>query len=76
MTPLTKYYDQLRIYESHLKALDDQYQFFKKNGLSKDMKRVVLLKKEIRICRKNFINVSERIYEISDGKDLSLICRF
>ena len=74
MTPLRKYYDQLRIYDSHLNALESQYQFFKQIGLHEDMKKVHLLKNQVKVCRNNFITVSQRIHELSGGNDSSLVC--
>lgn len=74
MTPMTKYHDQLRIYKSHLSALESQRRYLKRIGLTEDVKNLDSLKRQVRLCRTNFIKVSKKISEASNRSDTSLIC--
>lgn len=74
MTPLTKYHDQLRIYKSHMNALESQYRYFKRIGLVDDMQNVAILKRQVRLCRNAFIKISKKIHEVSNGNDFELVC--
>lgn len=73
MTPLTKYHDQLRLYKSHLVALESQSRYLKSIGLTEDVKAVISLKRQVRLCRNNFVKVSKRIADESQRSDSSLI---